>query len=141
VERKLSRNEKVKREYDCIVEEQFRAGVIKDASKNRSGSSLFCMPHKPVVKRSVVTAKVRLVFHTSDRAHPLANSINNCMFTGLLLQPRLWDIMVRARMSANLLLGHRMQKAFLQIGVKGEDRDSLSFLFNVKGVEKYPRFT
>ena len=43
-------------------------------------------------------------------------------------------------MSANLLLGD-IEKAFLQISVKGEDRDSFRFLFNVRGVEKHLRFT
>ena len=43
-------------------------------------------------------------------------------------------------MSTNLLLGD-IEKAFLQISVKGEDRDSFRFLFNVKGVEKHLRFT
>ena len=62
------------------------------------------------------------------------------MFTGPPLQPLLRVIMVRARMSTNLLLGD-IKKAFLQISVKEEDRDSLRFLFNVKGVEKYLRFT
>ena len=98
------------------------------------------MPHKPVVKVTAVTTKVRMVFDASARPHPLANSINDCMFTGPPLQPLLWDIMVRARMSANLLLGD-IEKAFLQISVKGEDRDSFRFLFNVRGVEKHLRFT
>ena len=52
------------------------------------------------------------------------------------LQPLLWDIVVRAGMSANLLFGD-IEKAFLQIGMKGDDRDS--FRFNVKGVEKHLR--
>lgn len=43
-------------------------------------------------------------------------------------------------MSANLLLGD-VEKECLQIGVKGEDRDSLRFLFNVKGAEVHLRFT
>ncbi|XP_078364031.1 uncharacterized protein LOC144648298 [Oculina patagonica] len=98
------------------------------------------MPHKPVVKQSAVTMKVRMVFDASAKPHPLANSINDCMFTGPPLQPLLWDIMVRARMSTNLLLGD-IEKAFLQISVKEEDRDSFRFLFNAKGEEKHLRFT
>ena len=39
------------------------------------------------------------------------------MYTGPALQPNLWDIMVRARMASNLLIGDQ-QKAFLQIGLK-----------------------
>jgi len=139
VERKLSRNEKLKEEYDCIVEKQLSTGVIEEAPQNPSGNRVFYMPHKPVVKQCAVTTKVRMVFDTSARPHPLANSINDCMFTGPPLQPLLWDIMVRARMSVNLLLGD-IEKAFLQIGVKGEDRDSFRFLFNVKGVGKHLRF-
>ena len=97
------------------------------------------MPHKPVIKESAVTTKVRMVFDASAKPYPLANSINDCMFTGPPLQPLLWDIMVRARMSTNLLLGD-IEKAFLQIGVKEEDRDAFRFLFNVKGEERHLRF-
>ena len=119
----LSRNEKLEEEYDCIFQEQL------GAARNPLGKRVFYMPHEPVVKQSAVTTKVRMVFDTSARARPhtLANSINDCRFAGSPLQPLLWDIMVRARMSANLLLGD-IEKAFLQIGVKGEDRDSLRFI-------------
>ena len=43
-------------------------------------------------------------------------------------------------MSTSLLLGD-IEKAFLQIGVKEEDRDAVRFLFNIKGTEKHLRFT
>jgi len=43
-------------------------------------------------------------------------------------------------MSTNPLLGDT-EKAFLQIGVKEEDRDAFRFLFNIKGTEKHLRFT
>ena len=43
-------------------------------------------------------------------------------------------------MSTSLLLGD-IEKAFLQIGVKEEDRDAFRFLFNIKGTEKHLRFT
>lgn len=140
VERKLLRNEKLREEYGGIVEEQLKEGVIEEAPQNPTGERVFYMPHKPVVKQSAVTTKVRMVFDASAKPHPLANSINDCMFTGPPLQPLLWDIMVRARMSTNLLLGE-IEKAFLQISVKEEDRDSFRFLFNVKGEEKHLRFT
>lgn len=34
-----------------------------------------------------------------------------------------------------------IEKTFLQIGVKEEDRDAVRFLFNIKGIEKHLRFT
>ena len=41
VERKLSRDEKLKGEYGGIVEEQIRAGVIEEAPKSPSGKRVF----------------------------------------------------------------------------------------------------
>ena len=97
------------------------------------------MLHKPVIRESAVTTKVRMVFDASAKPYPLANNINDCMFTGPPLQPLLSDIMVRARMSTNRLLGD-IEKAFLQIGVKEQDRDAFRFLFNVKGEKRHLRF-
>lgn len=82
VERKLSRNEKLREEYGGIVEEQLRAGIIEEAPQNPTGERVFYMPHKPAVKQSAVTSKVRMVFDASAKPHPLADSINDCMFTG-----------------------------------------------------------
>ncbi|XP_068680148.1 uncharacterized protein [Montipora foliosa] len=55
------------------------------------------------------------------------------------IQPLLWDILLRARMSPNLLIGD-IEKAFLQIGIKVEDRDAFRFLFTLRRKEQF-RFT
>ena len=140
VERKLSRNEKLKEQYSGIIEEQLRAGIIEEAPQKPSGDRVFYMPHKPVVKQSAVTTEARMVFDASAKPNPLANSINDCMFTGPPLQPLLWDIMIRACMSPNLILGD-IEKAFLQVSVKEQDRDLFRFLFVINGKEKHLRFT
>ncbi|XP_015747779.1 PREDICTED: uncharacterized protein LOC107327543 [Acropora digitifera] len=62
------------------------------------------------------------------------------MHKGPSLQPLLWDILLRARMSPNLLIGD-FEKAFLQIGIKAEDRDAFRFLFTLGGREEHFRFT
>ena len=94
---------------------------------------------KAVVRTEAVTTKVRMVFDASAKPHPLATSINECMYTGPSLQPLLWDIMIRTRMSENILLGD-IKKASLQIGIKEEDRDAFRFLFNLNGKEDHLRF-
>ena len=43
-------------------------------------------------------------------------------------------------MSTHLVLAD-IQKAFLQIGIREEDRDSFRFLFNINGKEQHLRFT
>ena len=110
------------------------------APKTLTGDRTFYMPHKPVVRESASTTKVRMVFDASAKPHRLANSVNECMYTGPSLQPLLWDILIRARMSTNLVLAD-IQKAFLQIGVREEDRDAFRFLFNINRKEQHPRFT
>ena len=82
MERKLSRNENLKGEYGGIIEEQLRAGVIEEAPKIPSGERVFYMPHKPIVKQSAVTTKVRMVFDASAKPQPLTYSINDSMFSG-----------------------------------------------------------
>ena len=70
----------------------------------------------------------------------LANSVNECMNTGLPLQPFLWDILIRARMLTHILLVE-FQKALLQVGLREEDRNAFWFLFNISSKEKHLRFT
>jgi len=102
--------------------------VEKVPEQEADGERVFYLPHKPVVREEAATTKVRMVFDASARPSPMGNSLNECMYTGPALQPQLWDIMVRARMSEHLLIGD-LQKAFLQIGIAQEDRDAFRFLF------------
>ena len=57
VERKLSRNETLRGEYNGFAEEQLRAGIIEEVPQNSTTERVFYMPHKPVVKQSAVTKK------------------------------------------------------------------------------------
>ena len=140
VNRKLIQNHELKEEYDNIIKEQLSKGIVEAAPVKPTGDRVFYMPHKPVVRQNAVTTKVRMVFDTSAKPHPLADSINYLMFTGPPLQPHIWDIMVRARLSKNLVLAD-IQKAFLQIGVKEGDRDSFRFIYNINDEEKHLWFT
>lgn len=81
-----------------------------------------------------------MVFDASAKPHPPAISINECMYTGPPLQPLLWDILIRARMSTYILLAD-IQKAFLQVSVKEKDRDAFRFLFSINGNEHHLPFT
>ena len=113
---------------------------MERAPETPTGNRLFYMPHKPVVRRDAATTKVRMVFNASMKPHPMANSVNDCMFTGPSLQPLLWDILIRARVAPSIALAD-IQKAFLQVGIKDEDWDAFRFLFNINGKEEHLRFT
>ena len=139
VERKLSRNPELREAYQNIIKEQIKEGVVEKIPDIQTGERKFYLPHKPVVREEASTTKVRMVFDASARPSPLSNSLNECMYTGPALQPNLWDILVRARMGANLLIGD-LKKAFLQVGITQEDKDAFRFLFNINGKEEHLRF-
>ena len=92
-----------------------------------TGDRVFYMAHKPVIREDAATTKVRMVFDASAKPHYLANSINDCMYRGPPLQPLIWDILIRARMTTDVLLGD-IAKAFLQVGIK-EERQRCMLLF------------
>ena len=141
VNRKLDKTPELKQEYDDIVNQQLSAGVVENAPEIPTGDRVYYMPHKPVVRQKATTTKVRMVFDASAKPNATSDSINDCMFTAPPpLQPHLWDILVRTRLMQNLVLAD-IQKAFLQIEVREEDRDSFRFLYNVNGIENHLRFT
>ena len=138
--KKINRDEKLKKDYEEIIEKQLESGIIEAAPEEPTGERVYYMPHKPVVRNEATSTKVRMVFDASAKPTPNTNSVNDCMFTGPPLQPLLWDILIRARMAPQLILAD-IQKAFLQIGLKEDDRDAFRFLFNINGIEKHFRFT
>ena len=138
VNKKLSKDRSLKVEYEKIVKDQLANGIVEKAPEKPAGKRTYYMPHKPVIRENATTTKIKMVFDASAKPAPLANSINECMFTGPSLQPLLWDILIRARMTPNLLLAD-IQKAFLQIGVKETDRDAFRFLFEIDGKEEHFR--
>ena len=93
----------MKEEYKTFVDEQLKDAIIEKTAEKSSSERMFYMLHKPMIKQSASTTKVRIVFDTSARSHSiscsLANTVSECMHTVPQLQPLLWDILIRARIS------------------------------------------
>jgi len=80
-----------------------------------------------------------VVYDTSARASPAAPSLNECLYPGPTLQNKLWDVLVRQSFFPVAIFGD-IQKAFLQIRIKEQERDALGFHWRVNGnsdVETY----
>ena len=80
MESKLGRNEQLKAEHTQIVEEQLEEGVERIPNKP-IGERVFYLPCKAEVRTEALTTKVRMVFDASAKQHPLAASVNECMYT------------------------------------------------------------
>ena len=87
------------------------------------GKELY-IPHKAVVRESAESTKLRIVYDVSARASEKALSLNECLHLGPPLQNKLWAVLVRARFQPVALTGD-MKQAFLQIGIREEDKDTL----------------
>ena len=73
-----------------------------------------------------------MVYDASARENVKHPSLNDCLHPGPSLQNILWNILIRSRFHPILLTGD-LQKAFLQIRIKEEERDSLRFHWRAPG--------
>ena len=138
--RKLKKNE-LYEEYNAIIEEQLQKGIVEAAPEIPNGNEYY-IPHKAVVKKEAESTKLRIVYDASAREDNTKPSLNDCLHPGPSLQNQLWDILVKSRFNPVLLTGD-LKKAFLQIRIKQEERDSLRFHWKEPGCDgiKVYRFT
>ena len=114
---------------DAIIKDQLNRNMIelvKHPSQHQG--SVHYLPHQPVIKSDHATTKVRLVYDASSKTRKGDLSLNDCLGKGPLLLNDLTGILLRSRLYAGLLLGD-IEKAFLQIEIKEEDRDALRFFW------------
>ena len=112
--------------YDQVIQDQIEAEIVERVSGPVTGSREFYIPHKPVVRESAETTKLRVVYDASARAHSGAPSLNECLNPGPPLQNQLWSVLVRARIHPVVIAGD-LKQAFLQVRIREIDRDALRF--------------
>ncbi|KAL3075407.1 hypothetical protein niasHT_036127 [Heterodera trifolii] len=126
--------------YDQIIQEQLSKGIVEMVPDPKAWTGkLHYLPHQAVIKDDHQTTKLRIVYdgsaHTKDTP-----SLNQCLDKGPQLLNDLIGIVMRCRMS-EILICADIEKAFLQILIKEEDRDALRFLWvNTDGQVKTYRF-
>ena len=52
--------------------------------------------HRPVIRESAETIKIRIVYDASAKACQTSTNLNECLETGPPLQNQLWDILMRS---------------------------------------------
>ena len=96
--------------------------VILCGSKECNRNQVQYIPHHAVFKENAETTKPRIVYDCSSKESNDIPSLNDCLETGPLLQPKLFDILVRNRFKRFVITGD-VQKAFLQIRIDDRDQD------------------
>lgn len=128
--RLLNKSPEVLHEYQGVIEDQFKKGIVEEVTKQKSdcnSPAVHYMPHHPVIKRGRSTTKVRVVYDGSARFSESHLSLNDCLQTGPNLIPKLFDILIRFH-GYHIALTADIEKAFLMIGIHESDRDMLRFI-------------
>ncbi|PFX11629.1 hypothetical protein AWC38_SpisGene24559 [Stylophora pistillata] len=85
-------------------------------------------PHHAVVRRDRETTKVRIVYDGSAKNCKNERSLNDCLEVGENYIPHIFKMLTRFRWNFVALTAD-IEKAFLMVGIKSEDRDMLRFLW------------
>ena len=99
-------------EYDKIIQDQLKEGIVERVSDETQGERECYLPHKAVIRETAQSTKMRIVFEASAKANQGGPSWNDCLETGPPLQNLLWSVLVRNRLKPVTLCGD-IKQAFL----------------------------
>nr|XP_040241612.2 uncharacterized protein LOC120961699 isoform X1 [Anopheles coluzzii]XP_049461104.1 uncharacterized protein LOC125906417 isoform X1 [Anopheles coluzzii]XP_049463243.1 uncharacterized protein LOC120950902 isoform X1 [Anopheles coluzzii]XP_049464286.1 uncharacterized protein LOC125907234 isoform X1 [Anopheles coluzzii] len=128
LEKRLSRNSQLKKEYHAFMQEYIDLGHMQPVNENASSpTKTFYLPHHPVIKESSSTTKVRVVFDGSAKTST-GYSLNEALCVGPIVQDELLDIILRFRTYFVALVGD-IEKMYRQILLHEDDRALVRILF------------
>jgi len=124
-------------DYDKILKSYLEEDIAEEAPRNPSSNLVRYLPHHGIVKETSETTKLRVVLDASAK-HPHSDvSLNESMQSCENLLPSLGAVLLRFR-QGEYAFSADVRKAFLQIEVNSEDRDSLRYLWYKDIVNNYP---
>ncbi|XP_037528988.1 uncharacterized protein LOC119406321 [Rhipicephalus sanguineus] len=129
---RLAKQKGLLQTYDDTIREYVRAGhaeIVDDVPPEPD--KLYYMPHKEVIREQALTTKVRVVFDASSHDKG-CKSLNECLEKGDNLYQDLGKILLRFRTHPIAVIAD-IEKAFLQISIRKEDRDAFRFLWFAEG--------
>ena len=134
--KRLRREPEILREYNSIIQDQLRCGII-DRMKGPDVGNVYYLPHHVVVRKDALTIKLCVVFDALSNATKDSPSLNDCLYSGPVLIPTIFKILLRFRERKIALVGD-IEKAFLKIGIREEDRDARRLIWVDSVMENDP---
>ncbi|GBP10287.1 hypothetical protein EVAR_91944_1 [Eumeta japonica] len=124
IEKKLSKNDNLKREYCEQINNLLKNGYAEPAPNQSTSERLWYLPHFAVTHPQ--KKKVRLVFDAAARTN--GKCLNDALLTGPDLIRSLLGVLVRFR-QGRVAVSADIKEMFLRVKIREEDRDSLRFLW------------
>lgn len=120
LERKLSKNNNLKIEYQNFMSEYINLGHMFEINEKEHDDLNFYLPHHAVVKESSLTTRTRVVFDASMKTTS-GLSLNDIQHSGPNIQGDLFNILLRYRTHKYVFTGD-VSKMYRQIELEKEDR-------------------
>ena len=126
--RRLRQDDVVLDEYDSIIQSQIQQGIVEVVEKpeQMTSNKIHYLPHHAVIRRDKNTTKLRIVYDASAKSD--GPSLNDCLHAGPKFDQKIFDLLLRFRVH-KIAVTADIEKAFLMISMKEEDRDVLRFLW------------
>ncbi|XP_067030907.1 uncharacterized protein [Acropora muricata] len=126
----LSVKPDVSRQYNDVIREQLKQGIIEavDQGTTDSVGKVHYIPHHEVICVDKETTKVRVVYDASAKAQSTTPNLNDCLHTGPPLSSLIYDILLRFRVHKVAISGD-IEKAFLNVSGDPRNGDYLCFLW------------
>ncbi|XP_077553627.1 uncharacterized protein LOC144168541 [Haemaphysalis longicornis] len=125
--KRLCSSKELAEEYDTAIRSYMNEGHAERVENETASGHVYYMPHQPVIRTQSKTTKLRVVFDASSHA-PEKSSLNEHLEKGPKLISDMVRILLRFRLHPVALVAD-IEKAFLQIIVRPQDRDALRFLW------------
>ena len=103
--KRLKKDQELFQQYDWIIRDQLKEGIIEEVSEGEPTGKEFKLPHKPLVCQSAESIKLRIVFNASTSENDQSPSLNDVIEVETPLQNHLWKVLVRNRMCPVTLTG------------------------------------
>ena len=124
---KLQKNSSLFTEYDKIIKNYIKEGIVETVQTNGAPGEVHYLPHRAVVRENKNTMKVIIVFDASSKIAD-KSSLNDCLYSGPCLLSAIYDISLRFRLGKIGLVSD-IKQAFLNIAIAEEHHDLLRFLW------------
>ncbi|GFW91610.1 DUF1758 domain-containing protein [Trichonephila clavipes] len=116
-------------QYSEILKEYESQGIIERVleTEKPTDRAVFYLPHQAVFRQESLTTKMRIVFDASSHEDGRP-SLNDCIWSGENLNPNIFHLIISFRLNT-IAITADIERAFLQISLRDEDRDAVRFLF------------